>query len=75
MQELYSFPEMDMRHSFQTAEELANYNIGLDEVEATLRWINDITTIQVRWDGMKSPCMDKALDKRCLSLCLVKVLS
>jgi len=27
--------------------ELANYNIGLDEVEATLRWINDITTIQV----------------------------
>eukprot|EP00438_Fugacium_kawagutii_P007550 Skav227032 [mRNA] locus=scaffold635:42932:52073:- [translate_table: standard] len=32
--------------------ELANYNIGLDEVEATLRWINDVTTIQVgsKWN-------------------------
>ena len=28
-------------------EELANYNIGLDEVEATLRWINEVPTIEV----------------------------
>ena len=35
-------------------EELANYNIGLDEVEATLRWINEVPTVQVRSPKSKS---------------------
>lgn len=28
-------------------KELANYNIGLDEVKETLRWINTVSTVDV----------------------------